>query len=127
MVHSRPLHSTGADPVVLQAVDFLRHPSVHVTSLSAQLAFLHDKGLSPKQMAAALRLLDADRYGQIASDLERGEVGVWQVLQNAKGQEEKGESAWFVKASAFVVGFGVVVLASLGVEVCTMFIPNGNF
>ncbi|KAG3006706.1 hypothetical protein PC121_g17628 [Phytophthora cactorum] len=66
------------DELVQQGVRFLQHPKVQDTPLSERLLFLEKKGLTPKEIAAALKLNDeknATRAVQAVASVTSGKSG----------------------------------------------------
>ncbi|KAF1779178.1 NAD(P)-binding domain [Phytophthora cactorum] len=66
------------DELVQQGVRFLQHPKVQDTPLSERLLFLEKKGLTPKEIAAALKLNDeknATRAAQAVASVTSGKSG----------------------------------------------------
>lgn len=75
------------EELVQQGVRFLQHPRVQDTPLSERLAFLEKKGLTPKEIAQALKLNDERNASKAAQAVEsvttatagerlRGRIGV---------------------------------------------------
>lgn len=66
------------DELVQQGVRFLQHPKVQDTPLSERLQFLEKKGLTPKEIAAALKLNDeknSARAAQAVASVTSGKSG----------------------------------------------------
>ncbi|KAL4162119.1 hypothetical protein PRNP1_002667 [Phytophthora ramorum] len=98
------------DELVEQGVRFLQHPKVQDTPLSERLLFLEKKGLTPKEIAQALKLNDdknAARAAQAVASVTSGKSG--ERLQGRVGVVVGGN-----------VGLGQLIAVKLAKEGATL-------
>lgn len=79
--------SSVRDELVQQGVRFLQHPKVQDTPLSERLQFLEKKGLTPAEIARALKLNDE-------KNAARAEQAVASVVRLAVAPRWLARSRW---------------------------------
>ncbi|KAF4029773.1 Enoyl-(Acyl carrier protein) reductase [Phytophthora infestans] len=91
------------DELVQQGVRFLQHPKVQDTPLSERLQFLEKKGLTPKEIAAALKLNDEKNSARAAQ-------AVASVTSGKSGERLQGRAGVVVGGN---VGLGQLIAVKL--------------
>ncbi|KAI9918206.1 hypothetical protein PsorP6_013305 [Peronosclerospora sorghi] len=111
-IHRSPppnLHSsmsTERNDLVQQGVRFLQHPTVQHTPLSERLAFLEKKGLTPQEIAIALKRSDAKTAAKAAQ-------AVASVTSSKHGERLRGRVGVVVGGN---VGLGHLIAVKLAHE-----------
>ncbi|KAJ0389981.1 hypothetical protein P43SY_010292 [Pythium insidiosum] len=101
------------EDLVQQGVRFLQHPKVQNTPLSERLSFLEKKGLTPQEIARALKLNDEQTAARAAKAMAS-------VTGAASGERLKGRIGVIVGGNTGLGRFITVRLAKEGAKLVVL-------
>ncbi|TMW68938.1 hypothetical protein Poli38472_001094 [Pythium oligandrum] len=107
------------DELVAQGVRFLQHPKVQNTPLSERLSFLEKKGLTPQEIAQALKRNDEENAARAAKAIES-------VTSAKAGERLKGRVGIVVGGNTGLGQFIAVRLATEGAELTIIDAKQGK-